>query len=77
MFGEANAMGIVLKGGDQVKLKYLTAATTALRSSGKSTYAMLLRFFYEEDGSRSDFVVKAFLSYRISWFVLPRRYGDG
>lgn len=39
MFGEANAMGIILEGEDQVNLKYLTVAMTSSRLSGKLTYA--------------------------------------
>lgn len=61
MFREATAMGIILEGVDQIKLKYPTAVMTALRSSEKSTYAMWLSFFNEGDGSRSNFVVEALL----------------
>lgn len=63
LFGEANSNEIVLEGENQVKLKYLTAAMTILRSSGKSTSITWLRFFIDGDGSLSKFIVKAFLAY--------------
>lgn len=46
LFGEANAMGIVLVVNDQTKLKYLTTPVAAWKSS-ESTYATWLRFFNE------------------------------
>lgn len=61
LFNEANPMEIVLDGDNQLKLKYLLATITALRSSEKSTYATWLRFFHERDASISDFMVEAFL----------------
>lgn len=47
LFGEVNGMGIVPSEEEQVELKYLMVAMTAMRSSRKSTYATLLRFFGE------------------------------
>lgn len=38
LFREANAMGIILDGDEQSKLKYLTIAMIALKILGKSTY---------------------------------------
>lgn len=60
MFGEADAMGIGLEGEDQVTLKYLMIAMSALRSSSKSSYITWLRFFDEGDGSRSSLMPEAF-----------------
>lgn len=48
---------------DEVKLRYLTFAMTASKTSSKSTYAIWLRFFNEKEGSQSEYVVHAFLSY--------------
>lgn len=56
-------MGIVLKGEGLIKLKYLTTAMAASRSSGQSTYAKWLRFFDKGDGSQSKFVDETFLAY--------------
>lgn len=55
-------IGIVLKEEDQVKVNHLTSTVTASRSSRKSTYGTWMRFFYEGDGIRLDFVVEAFLA---------------
>lgn len=41
---EDNAMGMVVKGEDEEKLRYLTSAMTASRSSRKSTYETWLGF---------------------------------
>lgn len=64
-------MGIVLEGEVQVRLKYLTTAMAASTSTGKSAYTTWLRFFYEGDGSQSEFMDEAFLAYWLSWYVLP------
>lgn len=42
MFGETNAMGVVLEVEDEMKLKYLTFSMTASRTSDKSSYATSL-----------------------------------
>lgn len=51
-------------------------AMTASRTSGKSTYAILLQFFDDGDGSRSGYVVKAFLAYWLFWCMLPNSLED-
>lgn len=38
LFGEMNAIGIVLKEGDQTKLKHLTIAMATLKTSAKAPY---------------------------------------
>lgn len=53
MFGEANAVGIILEEDDQVKLKFLTIFMTSSRMSGKLTQVTRLRFFDKGDGSRT------------------------
>lgn len=32
----------------------------------------LVEIFYERDGGTSKYMVKTFLSYYLSWYVLPR-----
>lgn len=44
LFGEAKAMEIDLEGEDQTKLKYLTVAIAASKTSSKSIYTTWLRF---------------------------------
>lgn len=63
MFGKATLWGIVLEEDDGVKLKNLTSAMTPSRTSGKSTYATWLNFFYKGDGSRSG------LWWKPSWHI--------
>lgn len=55
LFGEPNALGLVLREEHQMKLKYLTATKTASRSSMKSTFEVL----DIGNGNCSDFVVEA------------------
>lgn len=45
MFGDANAMVIVLEGYDQMKLNYLTTGMAASKAFGKLTYVTQLRCF--------------------------------
>lgn len=63
LFGEAHTMVSFWRRMIKRKLKYLVAAMAASRTFEKSTYATWLRFFYEGDGSRSGYVVDAFLAY--------------
>lgn len=51
MFGDVNAMGMVLEGQHEVKLPYLTFTMTVLKMYGKSTYTTWIRLFEERDGS--------------------------
>lgn len=60
LFLEANIIGIVIKEEDRINLKFLMIMMTTLKSLGKSTYAIWLRFFDEADGSHSDFIVGPF-----------------
>lgn len=63
MFVETNAMGVVLEERDEMKLMYMTSVIITPTMSGKSTYTTWPQFFDEGDGSRSCYVVEAFLTY--------------
>lgn len=56
MFGEANAIDIILEEENKIKLKYLAATMIASRSSRKSTYATWLRFYNEGDDNWSGYI---------------------
>lgn len=57
MSRDVNAMGVILEGEDEVKLRYLTSPMTASRTSGKSIYATSIRFSNEGGDNRSDSVL--------------------
>lgn len=60
IFEEANAIWVVLEGDNQTKLKYLTAAMVASKTSDKLIYETWLRLFDKGDSSRSSYVMEAF-----------------
>lgn len=60
---------------NQVKLKNLIVAM-AMITSGKLTYATQLWLFDEGDDSKNIDVVEAFLTYWLSWYVLPSGLED-
>lgn len=53
----------MLEGNDQVKLKNLTIAMIASKSSRKSTYITWQRFFDDGDDNKSKYMVEPFLLY--------------
>lgn len=69
MFEYVNVMGVVLEGGDVEKRSYLTSVITTSSTFEKSTYATWIR--------ERGYVVKAFLDYWLSWFVLSSGQEDG
>lgn len=68
LLSNATIVGIELDEGALPKMKYVLAAMTSSRLSGKSTYVSWLRFFYRGDSSRSDCIVEVCLSYWPSWY---------
>lgn len=61
--GNKNAIRVVIKGEDDVKLCCMTSDMTALKMSGKSAYATWLSFADEGEASQSRYVVEALLTY--------------
>lgn len=61
LFGEANAMGIILEENDQTKLNYLSHG--CFEGTGQVDLCDLAMIFLRGGGSRSGYVVDAFLSY--------------
>lgn len=47
-------------------MRYLTSTMIALMNSGVSPYATWVHFFDKGDGSKSAYIVEAFLTYWLS-----------
>lgn len=43
----------------------------------KSIYSTWMRYLDEGEGSWSDYMVEAFLTYWLSWYILPSQLEDG
>lgn len=74
LFQEAKEMGIVLEVLDKAES---VATMAASKSLGKATYATWLRFFDEENDSRSGYIMETFLTYLLSCKVFPSGPKDG
>lgn len=73
-FGEVHATGVTLKEEDQKKGEYKTKFLSSSKySMNKATY------LYLEDGDRRDsqYQLEAFLTFWLSYFILPSPLDDG
>lgn len=64
-----NAMGVVLKGEDEAKLRYLTFAMTASKMHGKLTYTAWLRYFDKKRAELVRVLGGTLLAYWLPWFI--------
>lgn len=63
LYGHNSAIGIILSGDDNEKLKSLNKAQLSSKISYKATYASWTRCFNEGKGRKSGMNVEAFLAY--------------
>lgn len=62
LYGETNAMGVVLGEKDEEELQRLASTIMSSKMSGKSKYASRLQYIDEDGGSQSGMVLEALLS---------------